>query len=573
MRIVCDSCGAKYSIADEKISGKLFKVRCKKCDTMIMVDGTSLRGAVTVPPGTSGDVDAGWYVVIDGAQTGPLTNDEVIAQVHVGAVDATTFAWRDGMAGWLPLSDIAEFVGLLPQADPFEDEATRVASAGEFDIPSEEPALQPAPVPEPEPDISPRPSGSGLLSHSVNTAAGPSDFFGGAPAVAAAAAASPEAAAIQASADNPGGLTEERSESSVLFSLNDLTSNKAKASKDDLPRTDGSGLIDIRVLANTSALDAAEGHDSAAVPITPMALPPRKSNTGLVAAIGIGMLVMLGLIGVLVYIAFFRLEPTYPPAAGTEIEVAQNDGTEPAADGTGDAPVNGDDPAVPAAGSGQAAADIPPATLEGSGALAEGSGQTEPVEVASLDGTNGAEGTEADGEPAVEREELGRTEREETAGTEREEREEREEPAEEREEREEREEPEEREAAEDGPPEREERETDRSADAVGNALDAIRSQREEPEEAEPEPEAEEEGLSRDDVRSTIRRYRSQVARCDDGNGGRYSVRFTIQPSGSVTNARASESNDVSQCIVGVVRDMSFPEFSGNAVPVTYPFNL
>src|SRR5690606_22445969 len=29
MKIVCDSCGAKYSIADEKVAGKVFKIRCK----------------------------------------------------------------------------------------------------------------------------------------------------------------------------------------------------------------------------------------------------------------------------------------------------------------------------------------------------------------------------------------------------------------------------------------------------------------------------------------------------------------------------------------------------------------
>jgi len=27
MKIVCDSCGAKYSIADEKVAGKVFKLR------------------------------------------------------------------------------------------------------------------------------------------------------------------------------------------------------------------------------------------------------------------------------------------------------------------------------------------------------------------------------------------------------------------------------------------------------------------------------------------------------------------------------------------------------------------
>ncbi len=39
MKIVCDSCGAKYSIADEKVAGKIFKIRCKKCSSVLEVRG------------------------------------------------------------------------------------------------------------------------------------------------------------------------------------------------------------------------------------------------------------------------------------------------------------------------------------------------------------------------------------------------------------------------------------------------------------------------------------------------------------------------------------------------------
>ncbi len=39
MKIVCDSCGTKYSIADDKVRGKVFKIRCKKCSHIIVVRG------------------------------------------------------------------------------------------------------------------------------------------------------------------------------------------------------------------------------------------------------------------------------------------------------------------------------------------------------------------------------------------------------------------------------------------------------------------------------------------------------------------------------------------------------
>jgi predicted Zn finger-like uncharacterized protein len=49
MKIVCDACQAKYSIADDKIQGKAFKIRCKKCNHIIVVktggDGAAAASA------------------------------------------------------------------------------------------------------------------------------------------------------------------------------------------------------------------------------------------------------------------------------------------------------------------------------------------------------------------------------------------------------------------------------------------------------------------------------------------------------------------------------------------------
>src|SRR5687768_11052713 len=39
MKLVCDSCGTKYSISDEKIAGKAFKIRCKTCSHVMVVRG------------------------------------------------------------------------------------------------------------------------------------------------------------------------------------------------------------------------------------------------------------------------------------------------------------------------------------------------------------------------------------------------------------------------------------------------------------------------------------------------------------------------------------------------------
>ena len=68
MKIVCDSCGAKYSIADEKVAGKVFKIRCKKCSSVIVVRGDQMQPEATAAPSEAPRAsqppdDAIWHVV------------------------------------------------------------------------------------------------------------------------------------------------------------------------------------------------------------------------------------------------------------------------------------------------------------------------------------------------------------------------------------------------------------------------------------------------------------------------------------------------------------------------------
>src|SRR3954452_3157922 len=59
MKIVCDSCGTKYSIADEKVRGKVFKIRCKKCSHIIVVRGGA-DGNVEASRDAGPSADAGF---------------------------------------------------------------------------------------------------------------------------------------------------------------------------------------------------------------------------------------------------------------------------------------------------------------------------------------------------------------------------------------------------------------------------------------------------------------------------------------------------------------------------------
>ena len=53
MKITCQACQAKYTIADEKVIGKVVKIRCKKCGATIMVNADERGTASSQPPGAS----------------------------------------------------------------------------------------------------------------------------------------------------------------------------------------------------------------------------------------------------------------------------------------------------------------------------------------------------------------------------------------------------------------------------------------------------------------------------------------------------------------------------------------
>lgn len=575
MRIVCDNCAAKYQIADEKIAGKLFRVRCKKCSHMIMVDGTKVGGAVAEAAGVGGEGagEAVWYVVIDGAQTGPLMISELQAQLDAGTIDASSYSWREGMADWQRLADVPALAnaltGLAGEEDEggFDEEATQVVDPSTGAAPSATPSA-PAAAPAPA-----APAGSGLLA----AASSSSQFFATkapepeAPARVAAEPAAPSSGpSADASGDGGQGMTGERNESSVLFSLNDLASSKSKTARgDDLPRTEGSGLIDIRTLASANAALAppTEKDAGAAKPaaigavapatMAPMALPPRKSNTGLYALLGAVIVLLLLLGGALIFVLSQDDPP--PPVAVAPVPTEQPAAApepEPEPEPTEVAVAEPEPEAAPVAAAGSG---------EGSGGPADGTGEAAPTEVAAVEPTEEAE-------PAATARNTRPAARPAAAPT----------PTPEPAQRPSRPAPSpEPEAAPTPTPPRTAPREERSSDAVAAALAAI--QRDEPQQPAatpeptpaptPEPEVRTR-LSRDDVTSTIRRYNSRVMRCSEhGESGTYWVDFVIQPSGNVTNVSPEAADDVSQCVAGVVRDMTFPRWTGDPEPVRFPFRL
>lgn len=304
MKIVCDACSAKYSIADDKVKGKVFKIRCKKCSNIIVVRGNA--GGAEEPAAPVYDQketrvydyqgydeggaapaaeDAVWHLVIDQEQVGPLTAGEVQAKFSSGEIDADTYIWREGFADWQPLSAVDAFAGVVAGGGGGGAVAAPRAEAGAglFAGGAEEGTARSDPG-----DLF---AAAGSAADEGADDAG-SDLFGGAArggkAAAAAPASSGDAAmfgggagagpdkaadkAARAAADKR--LRGERNENSVLFSLNNLAAlasdqprgapasaaQPASASQSSSGMAqqgggEGSGLIDIRSMASTYLSD------------------------------------------------------------------------------------------------------------------------------------------------------------------------------------------------------------------------------------------------------------------------------------------------------------------------------
>lgn len=67
------------------------------------------------PPALPG---AAWYMVFNGAQTGPFDLGALASKVQSGALTKETLVWKDGMAGWAPAQAQGELSGLFPSAPP-----------------------------------------------------------------------------------------------------------------------------------------------------------------------------------------------------------------------------------------------------------------------------------------------------------------------------------------------------------------------------------------------------------------------------------------------------------------------
>jgi predicted Zn finger-like uncharacterized protein len=136
MKITCQACQSKYTIADDKIQGKVAKIRCRKCGATVLVDASTSAGSngSAPPPGAA---PGAWLVNVAEGDERSLQLHEVVEAYNTGVITAETYLWKEGMTDWQPLSDIPEVVEALNQASsaataaaPYERSSSRDVGYG-----------------------------------------------------------------------------------------------------------------------------------------------------------------------------------------------------------------------------------------------------------------------------------------------------------------------------------------------------------------------------------------------------------------------------------------------------------
>ena len=110
MKISCQSCAAKYTIADEKVVGKVIKIKCKKCSSTIVVNGNDPGVLAQLQAGDGFDDQAAtqlvqsplsfgnesanpdeWTVSVTDDDQRTMTTAQVIAAYADGTLNADTY--------------------------------------------------------------------------------------------------------------------------------------------------------------------------------------------------------------------------------------------------------------------------------------------------------------------------------------------------------------------------------------------------------------------------------------------------------------------------------------------------
>jgi predicted Zn finger-like uncharacterized protein len=218
MKVSCQACGAKYTIADDKVRGRKVKIRCKSCGTPIVVDGQSdvpaVAAAGSAPataaaPAAATGPSVSWSVNLSDTDQRTMTTEEIVAAWKSGEVTSDAFVWKDGMGDWVAVLEHAELAPLLSGAAAGAPTPGAGTPFG--------PTVVTATAPAESARLSGGGRGAGVDLFNASAAAG-------APEEDDVATSAPALPTAGSTAYDDGKMTGARNENSVLFSLDSLKS-------------------------------------------------------------------------------------------------------------------------------------------------------------------------------------------------------------------------------------------------------------------------------------------------------------------------------------------------------------
>jgi len=262
MKITCQSCGAKYTVADEKVRGKTVKIRCKKCSSAIVVDGsvldqpgrmddeeddgeTRIYENPIVPESSGAKPAAEWTVTLSSGEQQPVSLAELMKLYSAGSITNDSYAWKEGMEDWKPLNEIAELAPILSQ----ETAAAAPQASAPQEAAPQSGAGQGAALFGGE-------SGGRVAARRAEARPKDQDLFGGPKPVAEdeggqAASGSASIAPLP----KPSLFTAERNENSVLFTLDALKATAPAGSAGAFApqkRSPQESVVDLKKLASVA---------------------------------------------------------------------------------------------------------------------------------------------------------------------------------------------------------------------------------------------------------------------------------------------------------------------------------
>ena len=161
MNIACTACSARYGVADDKLIGKRVRITCKRCGTVLIVDGTTnpptVNASTSIAPAKPASsrpptVEARsplpaasppfTVLFADGRQ-----EQADIAQIvrfhRSGQLGLDSLVWREGMAEWLDPWNVDEIAAAFRRMGYARPSAAPAAAAGQpFDDDVDEEATQ-----------------------------------------------------------------------------------------------------------------------------------------------------------------------------------------------------------------------------------------------------------------------------------------------------------------------------------------------------------------------------------------------------------------------------------------------